>query len=608
MQKERKYPYPKERKTYLLFLIALMLLIQLKAVSAKTISISGYEFDLLETGTLLDKPIGIPYKRQCLTECHLPIKIDSKLILEEGDIEYYFKDKTGLVNDCNKIEIKYLVNTSFFDQEQKKSCQLVLNETECQYEPIQVERWGFKWVAQPLNPTFAIDIICYRDAIIGLGTIDIVPIIKGIELSAFDWWNTNWYNRYNFTIADTTGYQRMNELIRINFTNLTDKQGDNDDIRLINLSNNAEIPYATVRSGNDYAEIVFFVNISASGNVSYEIYWNNSVAVNPSYPVSDWTWDLFDGVSLDANKWDETVASDASHTYGQDGSTRWFKDTDASGTPSYLVTYADRNWQTTDTWTYEFSYNLSLGATAYTAWSFTNFGYRTSGVTKHHGCGHTYNDYNTYCAVGDASDNINQNNPNSINLSVPANSGNPNYPNRMRFMHLSDGATFVAFSDDNGGFWTNWTNITAIAGTTPYELQFGKSATSGGYGDASSYDFHLDYVLPLMITDANFTIGFGVSEYNPPPVSVGTNYSEIRSYYCNNNNNSVYNVTWSNDSSNWNYEYYTEICFNGCDEDNLIISILDNTPSLCNPTHWLQSVMVISVVIIVIWFIKRFVK
>lgn len=418
------------------------------------------------------------------------------------------------------------------------------------------------------------------------------------------WWNSSWNASINFNISDTSGFLRYNEFVGYNFTGLDDKQGDNDDLRLINASDNVEIPIKIGKSGDDYAYVMWFTNVTALGQHGYYLYWDNENATDPSYSSDDWSHDEFDDGSLDGNIWGRYETTDGSFSRGEYGETYYVIETDASATPSYSVLYTLYDLGSTDTFNYFVRFNLTQGAT-YTAWSFLNMGYGSDiSGGKTNGCGYRYNDGAVYCAVGDGSDNINQNNPNTVSLNTGSDESD-GFPNCFEFLHLNTATNYVRFSNDScqDETWTSWANITGIAGIVPIYSTIGKNGTSGGYGDASTYSYFIDFFRPVL-TDVNFTINISGVLYEEPeepePEPEFSINGTIVSYTCI-GNYSVRNTTYANATSDLIYTF----CENGCDYDNQIIPFLD-IDNKCNPKEWIQSLLVICFVIVIFVFVRRF--
>ena len=68
---------------------------------------------------------------------------------------------------------------------------------------------------------------------------------------------------------------------------------------------------------------------------------------------------------------------------------------------------------------------------------------------------------------------------------------------------------------------------------------------------------------------------------------------------------SVKNITTIINGNTTNTTLEFTLCDNGCNEDNLIITMFGNEPSLCNPEEWLSILMFIAFAIIIIKLIQR---
>jgi len=537
---------------------------------------SGFTFELIISPTDLPPVIydhletPVFYTPQEITDFYLPLLYKKNtagtLCLDRSDVAYYLKSKTNF-ESFEWVKGYYLKNVSYNELYPIYSCENVdygnYTKEECSITNYgSTPKWILKW--KPIPTSFCIDpnkwgaiyLHAHKNPTLESWRVDVVPVFKGIELSEYAWFSNDWSSRRQFNLTEDDGFTRVNEFVVRNFTGLTGKQADNDDLRIINDSDNSTIPFYVLSSTSDTAEIMIRENWTASGINTYYIYYNNPTATDPAYSTADWPGDYFDGGSLNTNMWDQFNDTDASNWWGVGDGVLWFNESDAGGTPGYIVTRSKINFTSSDTWTFELRYNFTQIHATYSAWTFLNMGFRTTDV-KTYGCGHVYNTYETYCSDPDAADNHNQNNGGTVNLSSAASSSD-GFPNIMRLQHLDINNNLVQFSNDGGSTWTSWINITGIAGDVPKKFQFGKGATGTGYGLASTYIYFIDYVKPSTANNMTFSLGAeetAGSDWGSP--TFYDNQSSTPANY----NPSVYsteNVTW-NTSTPYNY---SEICLN----------------------------------------------
>lgn len=362
----------------------------------------------------------------------------------------------------------------------------------------------------PVTNTIDFNTFTWKDrqltvtGIIRIGTDNYWGIDKIYNSS---WWNSSWTYRMNFTIANGLGYQRVNEEIVHNFTNLTNSLPSKWDIKIFNAScvanNGTEHPYKIISNGTIWVELMFRYNLSAGATNTWCMYWANPSATEPIYNTNNWIYDNFTGATLNYSIWNWTGTTDASYKNGTVGGWWWVNESDAGGTPSFGALHSQRIFQENDTFCYDIRFNLTYVGPTFTYWSFLNFGFiNSSTTTRTHGLGAVYNTRVVYARVGDASDNINGNSggQNTTWQIQPTN-------NRLQIFHIAPSVNYARFSDDGGAMftWRDWTLLNQV-NSTPYRLSLGKRASSGGYGDASPYSYYIDSYVATYSGVCNVTI------------------------------------------------------------------------------------------------------
>lgn len=117
--------------------------------------------------------------------------------------------------------------------------------------------------------------------------------------TTYRWWNTNWNNRKQIYINETTGSTQNSSIMEINITGLNGAISSCvNEIRIIRDVNaiQTEVP-VEIYSGDDsnWCYAAFFVDIAASDtdNTDYHVYYNNSGASNPGYSINTETSYLY---------------------------------------------------------------------------------------------------------------------------------------------------------------------------------------------------------------------------------------------------------------------------------------------------------------------------
>ena len=131
------------------------------------------------------------------------------------------------------------------------------------------------------------------------------------------------------TITETSGINVINKPLEFVVTGLTNKLSNNNDVRLVlgkcNEANTT-IPFNVLSSSSDTVEFRVKYNLSANSVNNFSVYYNNSVAVAPSYSqIADYL-ENFEGASLNASYWTETtndVVGSTSTDYARYGSKSW---------------------------------------------------------------------------------------------------------------------------------------------------------------------------------------------------------------------------------------------------------------------------------------------
>jgi len=119
------------------------------------------------------------------------------------------------------------------------------------------------------------------------------------------WWDLSWERKQAITV-NTSNNIRDYEL-RLNVTYDSDMQADFDDLRFINASENAELPYTIWQKVDaSWAEVFVKVNLTNANGTQLYMYYNNTLASTTRNNFT--TFDLYDDFnSLDTTIWNTTT-------------------------------------------------------------------------------------------------------------------------------------------------------------------------------------------------------------------------------------------------------------------------------------------------------------
>jgi len=98
------------------------------------------------------------------------------------------------------------------------------------------------------------------------------------------WWNRSWSCRRLVTLTESSGLALTDYPVEVTFAHSGKAQADGDDIRVI--MNGAEVPSAVSSVDNQYATVVFEVDMAAGASAKAYIYYNNPLAASPGYDLT----------------------------------------------------------------------------------------------------------------------------------------------------------------------------------------------------------------------------------------------------------------------------------------------------------------------------------
>ena len=110
------------------------------------------------------------------------------------------------------------------------------------------------------------------------------------------WWNSQWSCRKQITLNEASGSTLEQFPILVTFEHSGKTQSTGNDIRLIDNGN--EVPYSVEAITSTYATIVFNINLNSLSSKTLYLYYGNSQANAPNYPLMP--LQIYQGISGNA--------------------------------------------------------------------------------------------------------------------------------------------------------------------------------------------------------------------------------------------------------------------------------------------------------------------
>jgi hypothetical protein len=130
-------------------------------------------------------------------------------------------------------------------------------------------------------------------------------VSSGHLYSLDPWWNSTFLKKKEINIEDKSGKDHKNFSTQLEITYDTDMQGDFDDLRFVNESENAEVPY-WIETYNASSKAIIWVEVplTANSNTTIYMYYNNSdVSTTSNIKTAFKLGDDFEDSSLDTGIW-----------------------------------------------------------------------------------------------------------------------------------------------------------------------------------------------------------------------------------------------------------------------------------------------------------------
>ncbi len=599
---------------------------------------------------------NIQYSSECLSECHIPLKVKGKgqlLNLKITDIKTHKTKLKGLDN-IKGVSIKYLKEETFTKEvwHSEISCdpytEKTLNKTEIEIANCEdngymeyVEDTRLVWTSTPTRYKgyYHIDFMMSRPASLGNKGVDLVPEIKGVMLDDYAWLNSSWQYRTCINLTSNEAIDLSNFPANFIFDTRTPvlagkMNADCSDLRVTDSDGN-EIPFGFLDGKDDSnygcAEtLTTFVSLPpllASNDSSYIcLYYGNALATIPTDNIED----VFDSYSL-------VLTNMTTDLSGNN------QDFSSSGTPTKLSTGIIGNVYNfdgiDDYWNYTSSFTAYKNNANGTLEMWLNsdddelfktwFTYTDFPSTRRN----LLNIYTDGCSSGACSpaimflrlagDDVTDFAINNTNELISTANAWHYMVLRTRTPEASQNGTEWFYNGtlsdsiyfDNGvssdHYWFN-----DIGNANP-QTTIGAEYFNNNYGNY--YDGLIDEIRISNISRSDewisatydyistqmYTIGLEENETGPPipNVTITANLTEYIDYFCD-DDVSIKNIT-NVTSAGFTTILTNTNCRYGCNENNFIITAFSNEADLCNINPFITDVIIVLSLAFVIWlFIK----
>ncbi len=201
------------------------------------------------------------------------------------------------VTTCNPYYINATLDNGTILSNYISNCTLLIQESyvdEYKWQQFNPDGFNFK-----SNTCYDIKVVGNYPPAFGSNSVNIDNVIgyNGISFTEYAVWLAGWDRRKAFYVNESNNTNRMNyplgmfeatggpaRSVCMNFSKLdnydTGKQGE---IRILDNTTNTTIPFELISNTSDSVCVVMILNLTANGNDSFYIYWNNSNAPNITY-------------------------------------------------------------------------------------------------------------------------------------------------------------------------------------------------------------------------------------------------------------------------------------------------------------------------------------
>ena len=480
----------------------------------------------------------------------------------------------------------------------------------------------------------------------GYTSVDVIPIIKGVNFTQFSWLNTSWFSCVNITIINEIDFNRncgdtcLWERFEYNVTGLECPSGDcSNEYRVINQPcdvNGTLIHTQNLSSTDESIDFIMFPNISANATETYSLYFNNSDAlfyVFPDLLEADETGDdkinaLYYNITLnmDSASWNAHLIDGVNIQH-----TTYFDSPLSLGASSSII--LGGRAESDDLCSLIYAGSLEIRYLCESGEDSNKNGAIDAGESYHD---FYYNPYyvlmNIDMEFGSTEDwrfsfwRI----PLAVDgefIRETGSTAGTGYDVLEKGWYMDDTTStrkpMILWAEDG---ITGGTDVNREQSGNYDVMNIGMDAGDAyqfPYGSSIYFEFHHIYDL----ADANAFVIFGnasslaydhklqdnvsiseIQNYGEGEVEEGegnlTSDSQIYlDYFCY-LNNSVKNTTTCI-SGNCSTQLLTVDCINGCNDQNPLITFFDSDGNLCNPGEWLQWLGLLFIAILVYWRFKK---
>jgi len=205
-------------------------------------------------------------------------------VYEYGEVTYYYERNSTIPSDCwGYNETHYACNVT----------EIVGSHKEIRYRQ-EYKPFNFWGKVLHKDKDYYIKLEGKKHAQLGANNIEWIPTIKNFKISEWAWWNSTWTRKKPINISVSSGTTEKNYTVMLNVSYDSDMQSDFGDLRFLNGSENAELPYwveYNVTSNYAYVWVKIDQNITTTNYTIY-MYYGNEDADTTSEGMD--TFEMFD--------------------------------------------------------------------------------------------------------------------------------------------------------------------------------------------------------------------------------------------------------------------------------------------------------------------------
>lgn len=272
---------------------------------------------------------------QCLVDCYAVLKIhpyqdvtfpespdsefDWKFVKAkpwmEGLVSYHFEilETTEYQVEIPDYENVLVKDTCYGEENTTYECEIEKTvqtgsheETRYRQEYRPFNFWGETLKA---NQDHMIKMVGKKRAQLGTNNIDWIPVMKGLEINEWDWWNMSWQYKKRLNVTENSANDLVDyPVVYENFDCEGHCNDSGKDIRVVYDDGTTEsLAFGLQKINSSSYNITFKLSVGASStNSSIYVYYGNpsATAVNSSWNTVRYNW--FDDFSTDTGLWSES--------------------------------------------------------------------------------------------------------------------------------------------------------------------------------------------------------------------------------------------------------------------------------------------------------------